>query len=389
MLSSGPTVEAYNIKAGPLNLSLGAQAGVEYSDNANNSGTSPKEDFGFIAGPTIGGGLALPIRIGNSPEENLTMHFGTGFQYRYYLNEGQQTTFNSPSSLTLALPLHLGEWLVTINDAFTYTDEPLDSLVAVGVRRPQQYNNLGSITGMRRFGRFALTLVGQRIDRWAPQTPSTEETIYGFSVTPAVFLQEQFSVFWANSVGLVFPKDLTNRSEGLNITSMIGVSGQITPAIAGSVGIGFVHSQFDPVQSGTSTNTGSGTDGVSANIGLNYSHPLRPNTSHAISMFYTPGVTATMDRSNYQTSYGVAYTISHRLNRTLTFSPMIGWTHSQNESGGFQSEFDMLLLGVGIQRSFTRHLSGRLTYRHQERSGNQPGQSYQVNQVTITFTYAF
>jgi len=387
---SSAAVDAYNIKCGPLQLQLGAQLTFIYTDNVNSSPTNPKEDFGIECGPTITGGLALPVRVGNNPEELLTMSVSTGFSYRYWLDGGQDVQFTSPSSFLLSLPLRLGEWIVTINDSFTFTNEPLESFVAIGTSRTPQYNNTGSVTGTRRFGRFALTLSGTRMDKWAPETPSTEETVYSFSVTPSVFLQESFSVFWANSVGFVFPHDYTTRSDGFNLTSMVGVSGIITPAISGSVGIGFVHSQFDPVNSGTSTNdAGSGTDGITANIGLNYTQPLRPNTTHSFRGFYSPGVTATMSRSNYQTTYGATYTIAHRLNRDVTVMPNIAWMHSQSESGPEQQEYDMLSIGVNLNRRFTRRFSGSVTYRHQQRMSPQPGQSYEVNDVRISFGYSF
>jgi uncharacterized protein (PEP-CTERM system associated) len=96
-----------------------------------------------------------------------------------------------------------------------------------------------------------------------------------------------------------------------------------------------------------------------------------------------------MDRSNYQTSYGAVYRIVHRLTRNMTMSPQLGWTHSQSESGPIQQEYDMLLTGVAISRSFTRHLSGSLDYRYQNRTSPQPNQSYEVNFVSISLNYTF
>ncbi len=83
-------------------------------------------------------------------------------------------------------------------------------------------------------------------------------------------------------------------------------------------------------------------DRVTANIGFNYAHLLHPNTTHGINVFYSPGVTATMDRSHYQTVYGTAYNIAHRLNRAVTIVPMVGWMHSQSEGSLVQQEYDVL-----------------------------------------------
>jgi len=381
---------AYNIKAGPLQLSLAANVSLLYSDNANISPTDPKEDWGIDCGPIITGGLQLPVHIGNNPEELLRMTFSTGFMYRKWLNGGQQVTFQSPTTFALSLPLRLGQWLVTVGDLFTFTNEALENLVAVGIERPAQYNNTATLSATRPFGRFVLTLSGSRTDRWSPESQSLEETVYSFSVIPSVYLNETMSVFWATSVGFVYPEHYIDRSDGFNLTSMVGIAGRITPVLDGSIGIGYVHSRFDPIPSSTSTNNaGSGVDGVSAQIGLNYAHPLRPNTTHSIRGFYSPGVTATMDRSNYQTTYGVNYNIAHRLNRAMTLSPSIGWMHSKSESGPFAQQYDMLMLTISIQRTFTRRLTGNLTYRRQDRTSDLPNQSYVVNEVRLSFLYTF
>ncbi len=388
-LLCGSVVDAENFIWGPLHMTVGVNVGVKYTDNVKNNST-PKEDFGIECGPTFNGDLKLPVRFGDSPEEQLTLATSFGFTYRYWLSGGQETSFNSPIGAVFALPVHFGEWLVTVNDNFSFRNDPLESLVAVGTRSSSEYSNNGSIMGTRRFGLFALTLSGQRSDKWAPQNPSTDETTYSFLVTPSVFLRETLSVFWANSVGFVFPKDHISRSDGINLTSMVGVSGMITPAISGSVGVGYAHSQFDPVQSHTATNSASGgTDGVTANIGLSYANPLRPNTTHAISMFYSPGVTATMLDSNYQTTYGTTYSITHLLSRSLTMAPQVGWTHSQSESGLSQQAYDIIFVGVNFSRTFTRHLTGILTYRYQDRMSPQPNQNYQVNEVRVNFQYTF
>lgn len=375
------TACAEPVHFGPLGFTIGMQAGVEYTDNINSSATNPKADIGFTFGPTVNGGLRLPI----GAQEELVLYSSLGFTYKRYLKRGQDSTFSSPIAVALALPLHVGEWLVTVNDSFSFTNDPLESALAIEAKRPAQYNNMGSLTCTRRFGRFTLTLSGQRIDKWAPETPSTEETAYTFSVIPSVYLQENFSIFWANTVGFVFPTDYTSRSDGINLTSMVGVSGQITPVLSGSVGIGYVHSQFDPI----GDKPGGGLDGVNANVGLNYAHPLRPNTTHGISFFYSPGVTATMNESNYQTTYGVTYNIAHRLNRQITLVPTVGWIHTQDESSMSGQKMDMIRVGLSLSRSFGRHLTTNLNYTYQTQMSNIPNQGYDVNRVAINFNYMF
>jgi hypothetical protein len=165
------------------------------------------------------------------------------------------------------------------------------------------------------------------------------------------------------------------------------VSGQITPIISGSVGGGIVHSQFEAV--GTNSPPQSFT-GVSGMANLNYAHPLRPNTTHSIGGYYSPSITAMLDRSNFQTSYGVRYQITHRLNRNMIVSSDIGWVHTQDMSyGGSQEQNDLIGIGLSLSRSFSKHLSGNFRYRYQTRMSNMPAGTYDANVINFSLKYMF
>ena len=385
-------VRAETINWGPFHGNLGLQAGFEYQDNYRSSSTNPQDDLTLSCGPTFNGGITLPIRT-PSGEEQMTLSVGTSISYRYsLLGRSGQNSFNSPVNVALTAPFSLGSWMIFASDNFSFTDDPLESAVAVGQSRSDQMQNTAALTGTRQFGRFALSLAVQRQDKFSAQNPETEETDYTFSVTPSLFLQKTFSVFWSNSVGFIFPSDAATavRSQGINLTSMVGISGEITPAISGSLGVGFQHSQFDAYNTPTKHIPAQGTDGPTANIGLNYAHPLRPNTTHSLSMFYTPGVTAMMNQSNYQTSYGANYSISHRLNREITLSPNLNWTHTEDASSGGSGEaYDMISAGLGLSRSFGQHLTGTFQYRYQTRSSTLAASSYDCNIISVNFSYTF
>jgi hypothetical protein len=383
-------VEAETLNLGPLKVSLGLEVGVEYDDNINNSEQDPRSDVAFFYGPTIGMAMELPLRVGVGREEPFVARTSFGFrQKQYSRGAGQEDMFNAPVSLILMQSLHLGEWVVTVSDNFAFNNDVLESAAAAGARTLNQYTNTGSVSGTRRFGRFVLTLSGQRMDRWVPQSISLEETTYSFSVIPAVFLKDNMSVFWSTSTGFVFPVDYSSRSDGVNMTTMFGISGQITPALSGSVGVGYVHSEFDVIHSPTGDTPGGGIDSMSGQMNVNYAHPLRPNTTHTFSVYYSPGVTATLNNSNYQTSYGARYMIIHFLNRRITLSPTVSWSHTQDEGGTSGQKVDMLGFQVGVSYLFTRHLSGAISYRLQNRISNLPNGSYDKNLISTSLSYTF
>ena len=384
-------VKAETVNWGPFRANIGLQAGFEYRDNYNNSPTNPKPDLTLNVGPTIQGGLQLPIRTQANGEQMIVLNLSTGYTYKYSLmNRRDQNDFNSPISVAFTLPLNFGSWLVALSDTFSFTNEPLESGVAVGQSNSDQMNNTAGINVTRQFGRTAISLAAQRVDRSDSQNSSIDETDYMFSVTPSVYLQKTFSVFWSNTVGLILPNDTTSRSQGMNLTSMVGVSGLITPAISGSVGVGYSHSQFDAINTPAKNIPAQEMDGPTANIGLNYNHPLRPNTTHSLSMFYTPGITAMMNNSNYQTSYGANYSIAHRLNRDITLIPRVQWTHTEDASSGGSGEvYDMISTGLGLSRPFGKRLTGTFEYRYQTRMSTLATGSYDCNVIRLTFNYNF
>jgi uncharacterized protein (PEP-CTERM system associated) len=128
-------------------------------------------------------------------------------------------------------------------------------------------------------------------------------------------------------------------------------------------------------------------DGVSSTVSLNYAHPLRPNTTHTLSVFRSPGV-ALLRNTSLTEATGVNYLISHRLNRYVTISPNVGWVHLKSLSGTTEVA-DILQVGFGLGRQFTKHLSTSLTYRYQLRSSNLPNSSYDVNDVSLSANYSF
>ena len=136
------------------------------------------------------------------------------------------------------------------------------------------------------------------------------------------------------------------------------------------------------------TNTAHNIDGVDSNVTLSYTHPLRPNTTHSLVFYRNPGVALLLKSSSITEATGVSYILSHRLNRYLTLSPQVGWTHLQSLFSTGETA-DLIQVGFGLQRTFTKHLTGSLSYLYQTRDSNIAANRYDVNEVTVTANYTF
>jgi hypothetical protein len=358
-------------------MNAGFTVGADYRDNANTSEHHPKSDVLLTMGPTLSGGVFLPFAGG----EEFTL--ATSATYTHSLNHVQGDSFGAPLTATLMLPIYVEQWTVTLSDSFNFRNDPLESTFASNRSQVKSYSNTSTASASRQLGKFAVTFAAQRNDTFFPDDPDQEETDYQFSFTPSFTLREGYSVFVRNSYGIAQLADPALR-DSTGITIECGVNGQIAPSLNGTISLGWSHSEL----AATKTNAIDHIDGISSTVSVSYAHPLRPNTTHNIAFFRSPGVSLLLKDSSITETTGIAYSIAHRLNRYMTLSPNVTWTHLQALSGSKEIA-DIYQVGVGLGRQFTRHLSTSLSYRYQLRSSNLPNSSYGVNDVSVSANYAF
>jgi putative beta-barrel porin BBP2 len=368
---------AQNIQWGPFRMNAGFTLGADFRDNANTSPNHPKPDVLLTLGPTLNGGIFLPFSGGQ--EFTLTM----AATYTHSFNNLQGDSFGAPLSATLSLPVFVAEWTLLFSDSFSFTDDPLEDTFAVNRTKVEEYANTATASATKQLGKFAVTLAAQRYDTIFPDDPDQQESDYTFSFTPSLTLREGYSVFIRSSYGLTYLQDATLQ-DSRGYSNDVGLNGQITPSLNGTISLGWTHE--DLLASGT--NRASTVSGVDSTVTLSYTHPLRPNTTHAISFFRNPGVALLLKSSSVTQATGVDYSISHRLNRYVTLSPDVSWTHLKALSGTMEVA-DFIQVGFTLQRSFTKQLTGTFAYRYQVRSSNLPEDSYTVNDISINLNYAF
>jgi uncharacterized protein (PEP-CTERM system associated) len=109
-----------------------------------------------------------------------------------------------------------------------------------------------------------------------------------------------------------------------------------------------------------------------------------------MSFFRSPGVTALLNNSQIQETYGVNLGLAHRFSPSLTLAPTFTWSHIADVgSRGSGEKADILALTMGISRAITRQLSATLDYTYQSRISNLTDKSYDDNRVTINLHYSF
>jgi hypothetical protein len=367
---------------GPFNLNIGVGASVEYTDNAESSETDKKSDITIALGPSVSGDIALPFRLRGGQELRVSTSFS--FSYEFSLREGGSKTFGAPAAASVNLPFYLGKWSFVLGDSFSFSNEPLETTWATNRDEAKVYLNNAYASATRQFGKISTTYAVQRSDQLAPDDPEQEQTQYQFSFTPGYFFREGYSVFLRTAYVMTDAKSPNERDQR-GYSADVGVSGQITPSISGSASVGWAHTHLLPM----GTNTADNVDGIGSTIALSYTNPLRPNTTHGISVFRSPGVSAALNDSEVTEITGISYSIAHRLGRRMTLAPTVTWTHLKDVGGGGGEVADIISVAIGWSRSFSRHVSGSVSYVYQTRESNLPGESYDVNQVTFSAVYQF
>jgi len=385
----GGVAQAFQFRFGPLKLQvdLTLGAGVEYTDNVDQSETDPKPDTSITLdfGPTVTGGLDLPLRSGGTA---LSLATSGTMSYKYSLEEGQwELDFSSPVSVAASLPVYIRGWTVTAADSFSFNNSPLESTVVVDQEDAMQYSNSASIGANRQFGRLGITTGIARTDKWAPSEPDTEEAVHTISFTPSLAISEYHSLFWSHTVGITLPDDPT-RSKSIGYSTTVGVSGRLTQTLNGSIGVGWTHTHLSAINSPTTNVPPQDLDGPNAVLALNFAHPLRPNTTHSMSFAYSPGVTALLNDSNVQESYAATYSLTHRMNRQAVLSPSVNWTFVQDLStAGSGEATHQVRAGLAFSTPLMNNVDSTMNYFYQTRLSNLPVETYDAHQLTVTVSW--
>jgi len=375
----GVAMAQENIQWGPFRMNAGFTAGADFRDNANTSEHNPKSDVLLTLGPTINGGMYLPFSGGE--QFTLTM----AAVYTHSVEGVTGDSFGAPLTATLSLPIYVAQWNLLFTDSFNFTNDPLEKTFAFNQTKITEYSDIATASATHQFGKFGVTFAAQRYETYFPSDPDQQETDYTFSFTPSYTLREGYSVFIRSAYGITYLQDpLLQDSQGYSID--LGLTGQITPALFGTISGGWTHENLDA----SGTNKATVVTGIDSTVTLSYSHPLRPNTTHSLSFFRNPGVPLLLKSSSISQATGVSYTISHRLNRYVTLSPNISYTLIKSLGGPPPLETaDFVQVGFTLQRTFTERLGGTFSYRYQVRSSDIPNASYTVNDISVNLNYRF
>jgi hypothetical protein len=152
--------QAYNIRLGMLQFSLGSALGIEFNDNVNLAERDEQEDV--VLRPQLDTALRWPLTERNA------LNFSVGVGYDKYLNESRYDRFRIAPGSELSFDLFIKDLRLTFFDRFSYTQDPLATGSISGTARYGGLENVGGLNATLDLNKVVL-LAGYGRSLWRRQ----------------------------------------------------------------------------------------------------------------------------------------------------------------------------------------------------------------------------
>jgi len=368
-------------KMGPVYLSPSVSFGVEYNDNVRNT-ENKESDFILRPGAAISGLWTAT--------ERSHISFGFGWYYSKYLeNSDLDRSSISPNS-ELAYDLLIKNLVLSFYDNFSYSQDVISQPSLSGVANFPRYDNT--------IGTRATWTPGQGLFSagYAHQNSfSTEQTNnYIDRATEQLFGRAGYRLRPETTIGVEVSAAFTDydqesQHDNVNVSTGPYLDWKPLSALSLKFRGGYVYYHFDPTNS---------TDPVQP-LSTYYAqvtvdHRITDHISQQFSAVHD--IRPSFDQgSDYLESTTIRYSISWAFRQYTTLSAFASYeSGTQPGVGGVglideAEEYTRPGFGVSVSQQFTKKFTGVLGYNFYTRDSNIPGQSYDVNQVTLTLNYQF
>jgi hypothetical protein len=364
---------------GPVQLSLGAYAGVSYNDNINGSANQPESDV--ILQPGVNVGFNWPAT------DRSNLQFATGLGYVHYVTYTANNGLVVTPGSALTYGLSWNDVVITLYDQLSYTRQVTSEAALANVAVLPEFDNV----------------VGARV-AWNPGH-WTFQTSYGHNIylsdSAHDYLNRASEYFFgragwrfaeATQAGLEASASLTDyQVESQGTANSVSAGGYVEWQALQSFNLtlrgGPTIYQFSaPAQNGgnSSLNSYYASLAVTQQLTDFVSHSLQVNRSVQLGL---------NQGSSYIEQLSVGYLVSWALTQRISLGATITYDDGRQPLGlfPFQTIEKFQLYGGGLQASwrFTDHLTGSLGYNHWSRNSNLSNRGYSANSESLQLNYTF
>ena len=378
------TIGYYNLLLGSTAWRFGSTLSATYDDNVTGTADNPKGDL--IIAPSVNTQLHWPVSLRNS------LDVGVDVGYSEYLRESNLSEFFITPGSGFSFDVYADNIKINLHDRISIsqygyqnpgagTDQNLESLQnSIGVSAAMDLDQGQVGAG---YDHSTFESLGQSQDQSASGSDNIfanvgyrvkPQILAGFEVGSSVITEGSGSASTTNAV----------TPSAIQYSAGVFSSAQLSEYLSGRIDIGY----------SIYKNTGQAANVNSSGSGFNFTATI----SHRLNKWLTYSIAA--GRSTDLASFGQAQNrlyIQFNPTWTLTKNYSIGTPVSWQKGSSVNSivgandsdNYTQYTMGINLGRTLTEKLSGSIAYQFVDESGSGGAATYTATIISLSFNYQF
>jgi len=389
----------YNLKLGPVLMSVNATLSGEYVDNVALTNSGTKSDF--IISPQLGVTASWPVTTEN------TLRLSTSIGYSKYLIHPQYDTGNvliAPDSV-LSFDIYVGDFKINLHDEFSYQQDPSTVGSISNVVNFNRFQNIAGVGVIWDLNKLVLTFNYDHITFISDSLQSVDGTDLSnpgninyeadqVSASAAYSVTSTVIVGGEVAASMRYYDDYDINDTGLSVGPFVRV--EVTPNFKVSASAGY---QEISTESGNLTAAeASIPNNVTPSLGVGTQNSYYANLTldHRLNKYYTDRLSGGHELeldvfSQVSDVTYVSYTSSWKVNHDLNLAFNINYQDVSSPSTSNIADSNYDLFSAGVQASFpvTKSISGAVLYQFYDKFNSPSVNDYQQNRVGLILNYRF
>ena len=361
---------------GGLSYAASLNYGLEYRDNVFSSENNKQSDF--IHRPF------LDLHALWKATKDSSLQFGAGLGYTKYTRFTDQDRLNVSPRTTLAWDIPVKDFVFTVFDRVSYSEDVLSQAVVAGVASFPRLENTAGLRATWNPGRYQVQA------GFAHQNfhSSSAQFNYVNRSTETLFGRVAYRFHPSTLAGIEASAGFTDYAKPIQPNNQSFSAGpyvewQLTRYIDLSLRGGVVRYGFDP----TPSTPGPISDLNSYYVGAEVRHKLTRNILQSLTL--DKKVQQGLNQgAQYIASTELVYDASWQINSKFSLN-VDGRFEDGKESSAVVEDYQRMGGGFGLHYRLTRRLSPAIQYAYLKRDSNIAGRGYEVNSVTLSLSYQF
>jgi len=329
---------------------------------------------------------------GNKLTANLGIEVPFGSVHRYTLNSSSQwlknfeyNKFNQVNnSIAQALDLVFNKWTLNVHYNFEDSSDPTSlEMAVVSQSLLRKKVNYPGIYAEGDLGKMKLR-VGYDYQDYA--TNEAYDVLEYQSYTPFIDLAVKMTPLWDAFMRYTYTRTDRNSNEmnGSDDNDIkVGARGDLTPYLAGEVGVGYSDVSFDDTVTG-----GDDSDFSGVVYSGSLSNRISQLTTQQLSFSLSPEQGYNV--GNYYTCYDTKYTITHQLNSKINIDFLTEYLTNLESGTSYDKENSKIwIYGAGFSYALAKNLNLGLDYKYSDKDSKRAGKSYVVHETSLGLNYTF